>query len=225
MAASYVAAMRDLQPHGPYLLGGWSLGGVVAFEMAQLLRRQGEQVELLTLIDSRVPMARAGGEEEAEDEASLLASFFVDMSGSSGQYAPEQLSRVFADLRRFEDKEERLEYVLRQASAHQLVPPHTDLSHVRRLVNVFKSNRMALRSYTPCRYEGRVVLFRAQDEPDTMAGDTTLGWGALTERLEVVDVAGDHYDVLTGARVQRLAELLKTYLEGPDTASQSPASD
>src|SRR5262249_45612234 len=47
MAAEYVAAIRAVQPHGPYHLGGWSMGGVVAYEIAQQLRKQGESLGLL----------------------------------------------------------------------------------------------------------------------------------------------------------------------------------
>src|SRR5262249_27670919 len=52
MAEEYVAAIREVQPSGPYLLGGWSAGGLVALEMAQQLRSQGESIRLLTLIDT-----------------------------------------------------------------------------------------------------------------------------------------------------------------------------
>ncbi|HKG13541.1 MAG TPA: amino acid adenylation domain-containing protein, partial [Pyrinomonadaceae bacterium] len=55
MAADYVEGLRSVQPTGPYRLGGWSLGGVVAFEMAQQLQRRGESVSLLALIDSVAP--------------------------------------------------------------------------------------------------------------------------------------------------------------------------
>ncbi|WP_244221665.1 non-ribosomal peptide synthetase [Corallococcus exercitus] len=51
MAALYVAAVRTVQPRGPYRLGGWSMGGVVAFEMARQLQARGETVELVALID------------------------------------------------------------------------------------------------------------------------------------------------------------------------------
>src|SRR5215218_3483828 len=52
MAADYLAALRAVQPEGPYRLGGWSMGGVVAFEMARRLEAAGEAVELLAVIDS-----------------------------------------------------------------------------------------------------------------------------------------------------------------------------
>lgn len=52
MAAGYLDEMKDVQPEGPYFLGGYSFGGLVAYEMAQLLRRAGDEVALLVLIDT-----------------------------------------------------------------------------------------------------------------------------------------------------------------------------
>jgi thioesterase domain-containing protein len=55
MASDYVACLREQQPHGPYRLLGWSLGGTLASLMAAVLEGQGERVELLALLDSFVP--------------------------------------------------------------------------------------------------------------------------------------------------------------------------
>jgi len=55
MAGRYIRAMRQVQPCGPYSLAGWSLGGVLAFEMARQLRQGGEDVALLCLIESYTP--------------------------------------------------------------------------------------------------------------------------------------------------------------------------
>jgi thioesterase domain-containing protein len=57
MAAQYVALIRETRPHGPYLLGGASFGGILAYEMAQQLRAQGEEVTLLVLLDAILPRA------------------------------------------------------------------------------------------------------------------------------------------------------------------------
>jgi acyl transferase domain-containing protein/thioesterase domain-containing protein len=57
MARQYLEAIRRVQPHGPYFLGGYSGGGAVAFEMAQQLRATGEEVALLALIDAYCPPA------------------------------------------------------------------------------------------------------------------------------------------------------------------------
>jgi thioesterase domain-containing protein/acyl carrier protein len=59
MAAAYVEAMRAVQPHGPYILGGFSFGGSVAFEMARQLGEAGERVSWLLLLDAYAPGSRA----------------------------------------------------------------------------------------------------------------------------------------------------------------------
>ena len=71
LAADYVAEMRALQPHGPYLLGGECVGGVAAYEMARVLAAQGETVALLALLDTGFPSRAARREfctgERAQD--------------------------------------------------------------------------------------------------------------------------------------------------------------
>ena len=65
MAAEYLRAIRQVQPEGPYFLGGYSFGGLVAFEMAHQLRRRGHEVALLVLLDS-------GGPEEGSAEQGTI---------------------------------------------------------------------------------------------------------------------------------------------------------
>lgn len=55
MAADYLEVLKTVQPEGPYHLLGWSIGGVVAFEMAQQLPRQGQSVAILIMLDTSVP--------------------------------------------------------------------------------------------------------------------------------------------------------------------------
>ena len=55
MAAHYLEKIRAMQPEGPYLLGGWSMGGMVAYEMARQLREGGEGVEMLAVLDCEAP--------------------------------------------------------------------------------------------------------------------------------------------------------------------------
>ena len=57
MAAAHITTLRQIQPEGPYLLGGWCNGGLIAYEMARQLNAQGHG-ELLVLIDSDAPAPR-----------------------------------------------------------------------------------------------------------------------------------------------------------------------
>src|ERR1019366_6007180 len=67
MAAYYIQALQTVQPTGPYLLGGWSMGGVVTFEMAQQLHAQGQLVALLAILDGRIPSSDATFPEEESE--------------------------------------------------------------------------------------------------------------------------------------------------------------
>ena len=80
MAARYLDAVRVVQPEGPYMLGGWSFGGLVAYEMAQQLQRAGQEVGLLALIDTHPGTVL---EIELDDEA-LLRQFKSDMNAMNG---------------------------------------------------------------------------------------------------------------------------------------------
>ncbi|MEZ5645334.1 MAG: amino acid adenylation domain-containing protein [Burkholderiaceae bacterium] len=55
LAQEYLALIRSVQPHGPYLLGGFSIGGVIAHEVTRLLREQGEAIGLLAMLDCALP--------------------------------------------------------------------------------------------------------------------------------------------------------------------------
>lgn len=78
MAAYLLAALRTVQATGPYHLAGWSLGGVLAYEMAQQLRQAGERVKLLALIDSYTPASLARLEADSGTEKRALAQGFAE---------------------------------------------------------------------------------------------------------------------------------------------------
>ncbi|MFE2376463.1 amino acid adenylation domain-containing protein [Streptomyces sp. NPDC059398] len=96
MAAEYVEHIREVQPHGPYHLVGWSFGGVVAHTMATLLRREGEQVALLGMLDSypRYPWEKLADDHEQQALRSLLYMSHYDLSQLDD--APLDRERVMA---------------------------------------------------------------------------------------------------------------------------------
>ena len=82
MAAQYVDVLRHKQPVGPYFLAGWSMGGVVAFEMARQLVADGHDVSRLFLIDCSVPRPRRN--ISPVDESVVLAAFAADLAQTAG---------------------------------------------------------------------------------------------------------------------------------------------
>jgi yersiniabactin nonribosomal peptide synthetase len=90
MAASYMQAMRERQPCGPYRLGGWSSGAVIAFEMARQLELAGETVEHLFILDAPAPRAIEVG------EATLQAWFEEDLGAGAEAVDPAQRQAIYA---------------------------------------------------------------------------------------------------------------------------------
>ncbi|MFE8605167.1 non-ribosomal peptide synthetase [Archangium violaceum] len=207
MAALYVDAIRTVQPSGPYLLGGWSMGGVVAYEMAQQLQRQGEQVELVMLIDSQVPSGRPANIQN-EDEA--LQQAFVglveDLIGNGFKVPEEQVKTL--------GREELLHVLMEGARKAQLALPEVGVEQVRALRNVFEANLRASWHYRPAAHVGGpLTLLRASKPVPGQAEDR--GWGTLAPpgKLDIHEVPGAHFELLQPPAVQAVAERLREYLE------------
>jgi len=198
MAATYVQTLQEIQPNGLYYLAGWSMGGVIAWEMAQQLQAAGQEVALLALIDSYAPSKS----ESITDEASLANSLAADLGGLFGTELPlKQLN-----LEQLQP-EEQLQQVFKAAKRLNLLPPEVDIEQMHHLFQVFQANRVAIAKYQPQPYSGKVALF--------CAGSTAedRGWSSLsTGDLETYTIPGDHYTMLHSSYVQALAQQLETYL-------------
>lgn len=206
MAAFYVEAIRAAQPEGPYLLGGWSMGGLVAFEMAQQLEALGQQVSLLALIDTMVPTAE---NQLAElDELSLMANFALDMGLSL-----EQL-RVSPDELLLLNPQQQLAYVLELARESNVLPPDIELSQIERLYHAFKTNVRAMMNYMPPKpLTGQITLFKAEETLEEQ-GDSQGSWeDFVQEGVELVKVPGNHFTMMRTPHVKALAESLAHCLE------------
>ncbi|MEG4574228.1 amino acid adenylation domain-containing protein [Microcoleus sp. N3A4] len=208
MAAHYIEALQAIQPSGPYYLGGWSLGGIVAFEMAQQLRDRGEEVALLALIDSYAPAVINWYEDM--DEASLLVHLARDMGGLFGKELP-----ISADELQQFPPEEQLNYILERSKNLNILPPEVSLEQMRHLMRVFQANREAMLSYIPQPYPGKMALLSASSKPLQVKLDPTQGWGELATHglLDIQPIPGDHYAILRAPHVQLLAQQLATYLK------------
>jgi amino acid adenylation domain-containing protein len=209
MAAGYVEAVRAAEPFGPYILGGWSTGGVVAFEMARQLQARGGKVSLAVLLDSAAP----GGGVVA-DEAALPAGFAVNLGVPPERLAaaPEQLLRA--------GREEQLEWILEQARGAQLLPPDVTAAQLRRSFELYLSTVGALENYRPPASPIPLALLRASHAGAGDAPETAAGWSRLTTaKLEVRDVPGEHLTMLREPHVSALAEALR------DTLARAEQSD
>lgn len=213
MASCYIEALRVVQPEGPYFLGGWSMGGVVAFEMAQQLQKQGHQVALLVMIDSPVPVVR----KDDDNDVRMLVSFAIDMARSAGQI----LSGSVEELQELRP-ENRLNYFLKQAKLSNLVPQDFEMQQLHYLFKVFKSNVKALRNYIPKAYLNRMIYFEASDKSSNDFNESALTWEEISEKsIETITLPGDHYTIISKSHIQVLAEQLNLHLSKVDTIKNS----
>ncbi len=203
MAACYIEAIQSVQPEGPYLLGGWSMGGEIAFEMAQQFHARGQSVALLALLDARIPSSAENVADE-DFEATLMADV-VRYFGFS-----KDLSESLAVLPR----EELLARVLEQGKTSGLIPTDIEASQAHRLIELCKSDFRASRNYVLHRYPGRVTLFKASDDLSGNLLDATLGWSDWAEGgVDVQVVPGNHATMVYKPNVETLADKLAACID------------
>jgi thioesterase domain-containing protein/acyl carrier protein len=216
MAASYLAAVRGVQPAGPYLLGGWSMGGILAFEMARQLHADGEEAALVAIVDSWSPAIHGF----VPDDAYLLSELVKDHSLQQG--IPPAIS--YERLRELAP-ETRLRRVLQVAKEAGLVAADVDVSWLRRSLQGYRARREALNRYRPAPYAGRLELLRAREVDEELlraleaalgidVHDPQLGWGAFaTAPVAVETVPGNHSTMFSEPNVQALARSLRSSIE------------
>jgi thioesterase domain-containing protein len=216
MASDYADAMIEFYPGGPYLLCGWSMGGVVAFEVARQLCARGERVALLALIDSQ---AQNQGQAR-QTWFSLLAILAVDL-GLTGA----KLAALLQEIRNLPPAVQ-LRRVWTETKRAGVVPAEMTLLEFRRLFDTFKANSDMMQRYEPGKYEGRVTLIAAEqsleqdpnfvrfDESSETAGSTTTdashGWTRLAaDGVDVHVVPGNHFSMMREPFVETVAERLR----------------
>ncbi|HEY4592137.1 MAG TPA: thioesterase domain-containing protein, partial [Thermoanaerobaculia bacterium] len=209
MAAEYVDAVRSLQPAGPYLLAGYSFGGVVAFEMARQLTSAGEEVALLAILDQAVSPA----DEDAEvDTAAVIAEMLRHQAGST--------LGLDADALRGLPLEEQLARGLEILGGPEALGAGFDIPLLRDLALGWSARATAVERYRVSTYPGRITLLRASDvdaaalrelapERRRIFEDPTLGWGTVAKGgVEVHTVPGSHQTIIEAPNVEILAEAL-----------------
>jgi thioesterase domain-containing protein/acyl carrier protein len=211
MAAHYIKEMRELQPTGPYFIGGRSLGGIVAFEMAQQLRAQGEQLGLLALLDT-YPSSYA---KLLREQATVRGRFRLAVNRTKSHL--ENLGSL--------SMRKKLSYLLAKS---KFAPQKMKSRLWRRLHNVFQNlgrplpralqdihelNSLAVRQYVPQVYDGHVTLFWASTDLRASV-DFVEGWRALASGgIDVHEIPGTHLDIVKEPHVTELASKLSSCLD------------
>jgi thioesterase domain-containing protein len=222
-AGFYIREIRTIQPRGPYFIGGASFGGLVAFEMARQLREQGEEIGLLALIDA---FNFAYGRTRPKTvQIYENARFFR--------------RRLTYHIKKMRDvpSRDRLHYLVgrTKSARHYLsqlmtvaggespndVPVEGLLQRVgdyagvmkERLNKVTEASINAARTYRPRYYEGEITLFKASEQYDSPHKDHALGWIPLAKKVHVIEIQGNHTNILSQPRVSSVAEYIEAVTE------------
>ena len=217
MARHYLSEMRSVQQQGPYYLAGYCFGTIVAFEIAQLLRREGEDVALLAMFNGPSPawIKKWGWFANQPSHRTARAAA-----------APPPLSRSAKVLRTLRSKE-RLSHWLhygvwktKRSVQERFEGPRARLSLALgrplpewlREHYFLRINFVAERAYDPQPYPGEILMFSGKG----MYEDLELGWGGLAERgIVTYEVPGEHKDnrdVMRDAPARWVADVLADYL-------------
>jgi len=219
MASHYLSEMRSIQPSGPYYLGGWSLGGLVAFEIAQELHRRNEEVGLLALIDTEMPARTPATETRRHGENQNQPQADIDLNVSNtGQVIrallPDLMIEVDENKLEGLNEEQQLLVALEAGKQARRLPSDFSLEQAWNLLHVFEANLKAKNSYVPQPYSGHILFFRASDPIQKVPVRLDSKWRQLVSELEVHDIPGNHFTMLSHPdNVRLLANALKQSLE------------
>lgn len=184
IAAHYIKEIRTLQHHGPYYLCGGSFGGTVAFEMAQQLKREGEDIAFLAMFDTMGPNYTRKSKLRLKrylDNISFRINEILALKPKGKilyirDYVTDKL------LNRFYWIPCLMYRMLRRPIPHHL-----------RYFYIEKVNIKALRKYKPGKLSGKFTLFRCPTQPEGIYSDPMQGWkGMTTEDIKIIEIPGTH---------------------------------
>jgi thioesterase domain-containing protein len=201
IAASHIGAIRTVQPAGPYLLGGFSHAGLVAFEMASQLEAAGEKVALLFVVDvSADPALRRRSPGPVSRTLVRWGGRFTRLHREMSELGSrDRIALALHTLRR---------YGSRAASPSAVELDGSEMTKDGR--RLFETYRRLMDRYVARPYSGRMTLVVSADDLGARSTDPMLGWGRLAD-VKVLSIPGTHVACVT-RHVGILAEHLRASL-------------
>ncbi|MCB1054897.1 MAG: amino acid adenylation domain-containing protein, partial [Acidobacteria bacterium] len=218
LAERYLAEVLAQQPEGPWMLGGWSMGGVVAWEMARRLAERGGAVAPVVLFDA-VAEERGRPPSAAEIDLELLEALAREVGVPLAELGVEPTG--WGSL----TAAERLSVLASVARRSPSMPPDVDETRLAALTAVLRAHTAALQRYRPRGADLAVIHFRTAGRPPGGECDRRDLWRRLARRGVVeITAAGDHFSMLRGPRAVELARVLGPLLAAAEAAMEPSAA-
>jgi thioesterase domain-containing protein/acyl carrier protein len=222
ITAYLLEVLKAARPRGPYVLGGWSMAGVLAYDMAQELRARGEEVPLLILFDTSSPsyVRRFRGVKAFPMRVLFFAEKLLYRLGNLRRIRPVEAVRYILD--RIRAIRSRLRTRLLDFWYPGLHPESDD-----EYARGARLQYLAAGDYSPTPYDGKVVLLRSELFQTGPFRDSKLGWGPLIrEGLDIYEMPGNHVAMFVEPFVAQLAEKLESHLpQSADPLAPGPISE
>jgi thioesterase domain-containing protein/acyl carrier protein len=221
IAAHYLSEMKTVQPDGPYRIGGYCFGAMIAFEMAHQLEREGQEIELLFLLDPSPLLCRPSSPSARNGRAVLRAGAPATTLGS-------EMSRHLKRVGSLKLKD-AIEYVFVRLKnkAIKMFVPKSVMTAVKNTVcrfylalgrrlpfslrsfYILKIYVSAMQRYSPRNFEGSAVVFMGEEEFNFLSGAPQLP----TKTVHAYSIPGDHGTILREPQVSVWAEQLNHLLQ------------
>jgi amino acid adenylation domain-containing protein/FkbM family methyltransferase len=213
IAANYIRTFRKLQPYGPYCMAGWSLGGVIAFEMALQLETMGQKMTFLGLIDA--PSPQKDGSDYSipfgiQTEANLLIDYLPNNEIKEKVKNLSKVNEIWPTIIDYLEENQIDVDIVKPLIPDALarVIPNYDRVDTRDLIYYLNMHRTlvdALLRYIPKRpMETPIHYFKASQSPETVK----KGWHDYCKKpLEIHQIEGDHFSILRKPVDSRMGEI------------------
>lgn len=204
MAAHYVEALLDHQPEGPYQVGGYSMGGAVAFEMAQQLTARGHQVNFVGIIDTP---AQHPGLKWVRLATKLTARLMHLPPEKEQQLFIKNRHRFWVGFRQIMTNQ-KTRLVQRAAHPKNKAKTGSPEQEDVRVQKITLINNRAYFCYVPKNYPGSVTLFKSTEGYRDIYRDTKdplMGWQRVTQGVDVCLLPGNHNQIMDEPHVEALA--------------------
>ncbi|QBD77241.1 amino acid adenylation domain-containing protein [Ktedonosporobacter rubrisoli] len=217
MATCYIEAIKSVQPEGPYLLGGYSFGGHVAYEMAQQLRRAGQDIAFLGIFDTATPaIMRDLPHDDASNIMTVVLEVLRDVPRKSAGELYSHLQNLAPDA--------QYAFALAEIQKAGIELPDPAAQWLRQQAHILKTRMQAIHAYYPVSYPGTLTLFRSTEMEEF--GDFNLdlllkpdrGWNELSAKVEIYMFSGYHDTILLEPCVRKLAAQLGQCLHNAQLA-------